>query len=641
MLGMKFFGYVALPGALVALLFAALLGFRLDRAVLVVGFALLIVFFLAQRVQKKIDDRHKRREELGLPPLEERKSWYWFAGMVAAFIAGTSAFDGLLLAGLITAGVVLGAWIAIDAKAARDTRHEEAEAERGAVWRKLKSEYRNAFTTVPWAAAEKAFKEGASADEIERLILQSLYAPTGVTLGNHRAFAGSDKPVPVRIAQDQRERHIYVIGKTGSGKTNLLQTLILQDLEAGNGFAVIAADQSLITEKILPFIPSSRLDDVIYVDPGDEKNPVPINPVHLDPGENIDLRVEENLELFQRLLDVPGPQTEDILRHTLYALLERPASTLEDVDPLLHPDDSPLREEVVRTSQLPHVVKFFRDTYPATFPRNARNPITTRLRALTTPKPANNVLCNPHQSLNLRRVMDEGRIALFNVSEGVVGERTSQLLGQLVVSKIQMAALSRADMPEKDRRFFTAYVDEFQTFTTRSATSFETLISRARQYKVGLVLAHQTSAQLSNQLFKVVLGAGTKICFQVSYDDALRFTGEFAKEVEATTLSKLDVGEAYAKIIGTGTFHLDVPLAVLNADPDRARLAIERSRANWGAPDPPAFIHGLGENSGVAALFSRLLSSPSTGDSSAVRAPSTKPKEPREGKPPTDPSDVY
>jgi len=249
--------------------------------------------------------------------------------------------------------------------------------------------------------------------------------------------------------------------------------LILQDLQCGNGLGVIAPEQEMITEEILPFIPEHRLDDVIYFNPDDTQNPVSFNPLQLDKGEDIDLKVDENLTIFKRVMgDDTGARMEEILRQAFYALMEIPHSTLLDIPPLLDRENPHFRQQVIAQLTDQATIHFWQTVYPQ-LPKNAHIPILSRLGKFTRPKIVRRILCQPTGNINFRQAMDDGKIMLFNLSDGILGEANSQLLGQLTVSKFQMAVMSRADIPQQDRRHFYLYIDEFQTFTSTATASYD------------------------------------------------------------------------------------------------------------------------------------------------------------------------
>lgn len=421
------------------------------------------------------------------------------------------------------------------------------------------------------------------ADEIARRIDQT----EGLVLGYH---SFEEQALDVKLPDDLRQRHVYIIGKSGSGKTNLLRTMIFQDLEAGNGVGVIAPEQEMLTEEILPYIPDHRIDDVIYFNPADTERPVSFNPLHLEAGEDMDLKIDETFTIFQQLLGEAGPRSAELLRQALYALTGRPGATLLDVERLLDRSDTAFRGEVIRTSQDPQLIHFWRDVYP-TLPKDAHLPIITRLGRFIRPKAIRNILCNPHESFNFQQAMDTGKIMLFNLSDGILGQQNSQLLGQLVVSKFQLAVMARANQPKYKRQNFYLYIDEFQTFTGRAASSYEKMLSRARKYHLSLVLAHQQTGQLPTGLLKEIMGnVSTLICFQASREDALKFSKEFVTLYDGEVINipeeeilRLSVGQAWCKI-GQHSFLFRTYLADQRPDRRRAEQIIRRSRHNYGLP---------------------------------------------------------
>lgn len=434
---------------------------------------------------------------------------------------------------------------------------------------------------------EQMIDHGITAPELASHISQKIDEAEGVVLGFHSFGKGQ---FDVKLPKAVRERHIYIIGKSGYGKTNLLRTMIFQDLEEGRGIGVIAPEQEMLTEEILPYISDHRIDDVIYFNPGDSESPVSFNPLYLDEGEDLDLKVDENFTIFNRLLSEAGPRTNEILRQALYALTGRAGATLLDIERLLDRSDPGFRNEIIRESRDEQVIHFWRDVYPL-LPKDAHLPLTTRLGRFIRPKVIRGILCNPHQSLNFRKAMDEGRIMLFNLSDGILGEQNSRMLGQLVVSKFQMAVMARAAQAKQKRKNFYLYIDEFQTFTGTESSSYEKILSRARKYKLSLTLAHQQTGQLPAHLFKEIMGnVSTTICFQVSREDALKFSKELVTVYDGEVINipeeeilKLKVGQAWCKI-GQNSFLMQTYLEDQHPDLRRAAYVIERSQRNYGTP---------------------------------------------------------
>lgn len=434
---------------------------------------------------------------------------------------------------------------------------------------------------------EARIDTGISPEELAAAIASRIEEKEGIVLGYHLF---GDFTVDVKLTPDFRERHVYIIGKSGSGKTNLLRNLIFQDLEAGNGIGVIAPEAEMIVEEILPYIPSHRIDDVIYFNPADTEAPVTFNPLALDEGEEIDLKVDETFTILKRVVGDTGPRIDEILRQGLYALMERPGSTLLDFERLLDRSDSTFRNEVIRHLKDPTTVHFWRDVYPQ-YPKDAHLPVTSRINKLVRPRAIRNLLCNPRSRIDFREAMDSGRILLFNLSDGILGETNSQILGQLIVSKFQMATMSRANLPKPKRKNFYLYIDEFQTFTAAATASYEKILSRARKYKLGLILAHQQTGQIPSELLREIFGnVSTMISFNVSQTDAARLSKEFVTEYNGEIISvpqeeflALKVGQAYCKI-GRHAFFMQTSLADQRPDFERAERIMERSRENYGVP---------------------------------------------------------
>lgn len=439
---------------------------------------------------------------------------------------------------------------------------------------------------------------GATAEELQSFISTRMMSVDGTELGSH----GSG--LPVILPDEYRDKHLYVVGKSGYGKTNFLRFLILQDLSRGNGVGVLAPEMEMLTEEVLPFIPDDRVKDVIYFNPKDLEFPVVLNPLYLEPGEDIDLHVDETFTVLQRVVGDGGPRMDEILRHSLYALTERPGSTLMDFEPLLDRHDDALRKEIVQNTDDEQTKRFFEHTYPQ-LPKDAHFPIINRISRIIRGKYVRNCLCPPMRTtlhpeevsqrlLNIRRAMDEGKILLFNLSDGILGTVASQLIGQLIVAKYQTATMSRADTSKGKRRPHFLYLDEFQNFCGLAQQSYEKILSRARKYKLGLILAHQQTRQVPLELYREILGnVSTIVSFQVAQADAGRLGPEFINQYDfdieslpKEELLKLGVGEAYCRI-GKNTFPMWVPKVDVEPDFDRAREVVEYSRQTYGIPRSP------------------------------------------------------
>lgn len=433
---------------------------------------------------------------------------------------------------------------------------------------------------------EELIDSGITSEDLSSEIINRMNGIEGICLG-YQPFA--DWRFDVKLARYYRDRHVYIVGKSGSGKTNLIRNMIYQDMEKGNGIGVIAPEAEMISEEIMPYIPEHRIDDVIYFNPADIDSPVTFNPLHLDEGEDIDLKVDENFTIFKRAFGADaGPRMDEILRQAFYALIERPDSTLLDMERLFNRNDPAFRNEIIRESKDESTIRFWRDVYPQ-MPKDAHLPITNRLGRIVRPRMIRNILCNSQNSLDFRKAIDSKKILLFNLSDGMLGEANSQILGQLIVSKFQMAVMSRTDTSKYERVPFYLYIDEFQTFTNIATASYEKILSRARKYGLGLILAHQQTHQIPLELLKEIMGnVSTIVSFQVSGDDARKLSKELISQyngevmnVPPEELLSLKTGQAYCKI-GQHSFFMETYLADQSPNLNRVGRIISRSRRNYG-----------------------------------------------------------
>lgn len=438
--------------------------------------------------------------------------------------------------------------------------------------------------------------DGITPERLRRVLSDRVGRIRGLLLGHH---PGPDGAIPVRLPQPLRARHIYCVGRTGSGKTTLLRNFALQAMTAGEGLAVVAPEAELVHEELLPFIPESRHGDVVVVDPTDIRHPVSFNPLHLAPGEDLDLKSAELMSVFERLCQegtAGAPRMETILRQALYSLLPIDGTTLLDLEKLLDRQDDTYRRWVIGQTGDEDARNFWSRVYLG-YPKDAHLSLLNRLGRFLRPRTVRTLLCSSGTSLDVRRLMDDGKILLFSLSDGLLGEENAELLGQLVVAKIQLAAMSRADVPPEQRRFFTLIADEFQRFAKGAATSYEQMLSRARKYGVGLVLAHQQTGQIPEQLMRGILGnVGTVVVFQVGASDARRLSRELVGEVngeplalEPRELLSLRVGEAVCRV-GRNVFRLAAPPPLIGGSAPTRQRVLELSRRQFtiAAPAPQA-----------------------------------------------------
>src|SRR5881396_2350435 len=339
------------------------------------------------------------------------------------------------------------------------------------------------------------------------------------------------------IRQADRQAHMYLIGKTGTGKSTLLETMISQDVRGGQGLALLDPHGDL-AERVLARVPEQRKDDLIYFNVPDVSRPLAASGV---------------FEVFKKIwADTWGPRMEHLLRNALLALLDQPEATLADVLWLL--SDKAYRRTAMAHVASARVRDFWLreyESYPLRFRIEAVAPIQNKVGAFLVDPVLNGILAQPKSAFDLRRVMDDGKIMLVNLAKGKIGENAAALLGALLVSKMGLAALSRADVPEERRRDFFVYLDEFQNFTTLSLAG---MLPELRKYRAGLVLAHQYLTQLDPQIRDAILGnVGTIIAFRLGLPDAEILGKEFYPEISVEDLISLPNYHIYLKMMIDGT----------------------------------------------------------------------------------------
>jgi type IV secretory pathway TraG/TraD family ATPase VirD4 len=353
------------------------------------------------------------------------------------------------------------------------------------------------------------------------------------------------------IKTEDRFSHIYIIGKTGTGKSTLLEGMALQDLERGRGFALIDPHGDLV-ERVAARIPASRRDDAIYLNASDPTQPYGYNPLRQVRGEFISLAASGLMEVLKKMwADSWGVRMEHILRNVLLALLEQPDATLHDILRLM--TDQKYRKEIVKSLQNETVRNFLEKEFERfTFGYRADGiaPIQNKIGAFLADPLLNRILTKPEKDLHVRKIMDEGGVLLVNLAKGRLGEDSSSLLGGLLVTTIGLAAFSRADMPAEKRRDFFVYVDEFQSFTTLALVN---MFSELRKYRVGFTVAHQYMHQLEPEIRHAVLGnAATVISFRVGAEDAPYLEREFVERFEKIDLMQLPNHRIYLKLMIDG-----------------------------------------------------------------------------------------
>jgi hypothetical protein len=384
------------------------------------------------------------------------------------------------------------------------------------------------------------------------------------------------------IRKKDRRSHIYAIGKTGTGKSTLLKNMLIEDIRRGEGLALIDPHGDL-AEDILHCVPEERMEDVIYFNPVDLDYPIAFNPLESRGHEQRYLVVSDIISIFKKVWpDYWGPRLEHILRYSLLSLLEYPGSTLLDLPRIL--TDMKFREVVLRNVKDQHVRDFWLHQ-SGSKGVEAASPILNKTGQLIASPYLRYILGQSESTFDLRQVMNEGKILIANLSKGKLGEDTSSFLGAMLVSSIMLAATSRADVPESERRSFHLYVDELQNFLT---SAFVDILSESRKYGLDLVLAHQYIAQLDENIRSAIFGnVGTIISFRVGAEDALFLAREFRPVFEVNDLIALSNYHIYLKLMIDGT--TSKPFSAKTLLPVRAissyrREIVEFSRVKYGRP---------------------------------------------------------
>ena len=351
------------------------------------------------------------------------------------------------------------------------------------------------------------------------------------------------------IKKEDRRLHMYIIGKTGMGKTSLISNLALNDIYNGSGVCVIDPHGDMI-ESLLDYIPSERINDVIYFNPADIDYPIALNILENKEPERRHLVVSGLISVFRKLYgEYWQHRQEHILRNTILALLDYPGDrTLLDIYQML--SDWRFRKQIVDQINDPIVRTFWKNEfskYVYQFKGEALAPIQNKLGAFLSTPLIRNVVGQSKSKIDFREVMDNQKILLVNLAKGRVGEDNSSFLGSLIITKLQLAAISRIDIPEEQRKDFYLFVDEFQNFV--STETFEGILSEARKYRLCLTLAHQYIGQLDEDLTKAIFGnVGMIIAFPIGAENGEMLGKEFYPEFKREDLTNHDKYHIYLKL---------------------------------------------------------------------------------------------
>ncbi len=356
---------------------------------------------------------------------------------------------------------------------------------------------------------------------------------------------------PVRLSCNDRRHHLYAVGKSGTGKTTLLRNMILQDIEAGRGVGVIDPHGDLALD-LLDHIPRHRIEDVTYFDPSDAEHAVGFNLLARVPPERRHLVASGVVGAFKGIFpDFFGPRMEYIFYAAVAALLDCDNVSLLGLQRML--TDERYRMWVVKQVKDPVVRSFWEHEFESHDKRTKAemvSPILNKIGPMMMVPQLRNILGQVRSRIDARFMMDRGRIFIANLSKGRLGADKANLLGSFLVAQFHLAAMSRSDIPESERRDFFFYVDEFQSFVS---DSFTAILSEARKYRLCLTLAHQYLGQLKPGILAAVIGnVGSLVAFRVGHEDAEALELAFGKTYAASAFTSLNNGEIYAKLLSTG-----------------------------------------------------------------------------------------
>jgi CxxC-x17-CxxC domain-containing protein len=398
------------------------------------------------------------------------------------------------------------------------------------------------------------------------------------------------------IKTDDRRRHVYVVGKTGMGKTEMIINMAIQDIKAGYGVGFIDPHGEA-AEKLLDFVPSDRINDVIYFNPADTDFPIAFNVMEQVDSQYRHLVAAGLMGVFKKIWpDVWSARMEYILNNCVLALLEYPGSTLLGINRMLA--DADYRKKIIDRVQDPMVKSFWVQEfsrYNQRYETEATAAIQNKIGQFISNPLVRNIIGQVKTLIDMRQTMDEKKILIANISKGRIGEDNSRLLGALVITKLQLAAMSRVDMPEEERSDFYLYVDEFQNFAT---ASFINILSEARKYRLDLILANQYLGQLeemtstggkSTQVKEAVFGnVGTIILFRIGAEDAEFLEPEFTPEFEAADLVNLGKYNIYLKLMVNGIaerpFSAQTLVPLPRPEVSNKDKIIKVSRERYGTP---------------------------------------------------------
>lgn len=388
------------------------------------------------------------------------------------------------------------------------------------------------------------------------------------------------------VKTDDRRRHVYIIGKTGMGKTTLMENMVLSDVYAGHGCCYVDPHGDT-AERLLDYIPSWRINDVVYFNPADMDFPVGFNILESVNDSHKHLVASGMMGVFKKIWEnLWSARMEYILNNSILALLDNPGSTLLGINRML--SDAEYRKRIISNVKDPIVNQFWLTefaSYNEKYAQEAVAPIQNKIGQFLSASIIRNIVAQVKSTINIRQIMDEGKIFIVNLSKGRIGEDNSRLLGGLLITKLQLAAMERVDIPEKERKDFYLYVDEFQNFAVES---FANILSEARKYRLCLTMAHQYVDQLSDEVREAVFGnVGTIIAYRVGAPDAELLEKEFAPRFMVEDIINLPKYNVYLKLLIDGVTSQPFSATTLPPIADRTHSmekVVKVSRERYALP---------------------------------------------------------
>ncbi len=356
-----------------------------------------------------------------------------------------------------------------------------------------------------------------------------------------------NKPTVFGLKKLDRRRHVYIIGKTGTGKSTLIANMAINDMRNNKGFCIIDPHGDLC-ETILNYVPSFRVNDVIYLDPSDPDHIFHINPLEVNNPQQSELIVSGIVAIFKKLYDFSwGPRLEYVLRNTLLSIIGLPNATFMMIPDVL--TNANFRKKVVGEITDPVLRNFWLNefnTMPDRMRAETLSPILNKVGQFLSAKAIRNIVKSPKSTIDLEKIMNDGKILLLNLSQGKLGEDNAALLGAMTITKFQLSAMNRVHMKEEDRRDFYLYVDEFQNFAT---SSFVKILSEARKYHLNLLMANQYTAQVPEDVRSAIFGnVGTMLSFLIGAEDTPIIAKEFSERFKEEDLLALGNHRAIVKL---------------------------------------------------------------------------------------------